>query len=171
MCSNFARWHRGGFLRLRPCCPLHTKQRSRALAPERFLTPPPVLSTPHGPPLRSTYSVQAETSLSRRLKLPTNARYCGHLVRHTVNAYATDDLVPERVGIVAQQASRSGSMDGSKQSEEIVVGGIEIKDALVLISPENALYDRPGVVVGDADPLDLCEIAHATVSNPKLGQP
>lgn len=62
-------------------------------------------------------------------------------------------------------------MDGSKQSKEIVVGGIEIKDTLVLISPENALYDRPGVVVGDADPLDLREIAHATVSNPKLGQP
>lgn len=61
-------------------------------------------------------------------------------------------------------------MDGSKQSKEIVVVGIEIKNPLVLVSPEDALDDRPGVLVDNADPLDLCEIAQATVSNPKLSQ-
>ncbi|KAI3400903.1 hypothetical protein diail_1594, partial [Diaporthe ilicicola] len=61
-------------------------------------------------------------------------------------------------------------MDGSKQSKEIVVGGIEIKDTLVLVSPENALNDRLGVVVDNGDPLDLGKIAQATVSNPTLGQ-
>lgn len=48
--------------------------------------------------------------------------------------------------------------------------GIEIKNPLVLVSPEDALDDRPGVLVDNADPLDLCEIAQATVSNPKLSQ-
>lgn len=61
-------------------------------------------------------------------------------------------------------------MDGSKQSKEIVVVGIEIKIPLVLVSPKDALDNRPGVLVDNADPLDLYEIAQATVSNPKLSQ-
>lgn len=62
-------------------------------------------------------------------------------------------------------------MDGSKQSKEIVGGGIKIEDIRVLVSFENAPYNRPGIIVDNADPLDLSEIAQVTVSNPKLGQP
>lgn len=87
-----------------------------------------------------------------------------------MNAYAGDHLLPERVGIISQHASRSGSVDCSKQSKEIVVVGIEIKDALVLVALEDTQDNRLGVVVDNADALDLREIAQAAMSNPQFCQ-